>query len=183
MEQSPSPAPSPAKSLPSKPHPKAYTTLNPPQILLDSPYTNQTLPAYLSDPHARCAWIIPIRGKPPFPGCTSASVLDADVDFDKLSLSGNDDKERSPPSSTDRQLRAGSVTWTPDALRSFWALLLSVREAQNMGAVALAFFPAAPRSARPSKNEDSHSNAERSSANTQAKSVTALHAVDCPAAL
>ncbi|KAI0092970.1 hypothetical protein BDY19DRAFT_883104 [Irpex rosettiformis] len=119
---------------------KTYTTLNTLEILPSSCYTNQTLDTLFKDPYSRSAWVIPVRGIPPFSHCTAASILDTDVDADNSTSQPNTALLPSGPLSNDaHQDSPGSITWTPDALRSFWNFLIAVREAGNTGPIALSF--------------------------------------------
>ncbi|KAI0699225.1 hypothetical protein BC835DRAFT_582261 [Cytidiella melzeri] len=119
---------------------KAYTTVNSPQLLPTSLHTVETLPTYFQDPYSRCAWIIPVRGAPPFPGCTPASVLDYTRHSEPSSLDLYDVLLPSGPTSkVVHQDSPGTITWTADAIRSLWKFLCSVRDAGHIGAVALSF--------------------------------------------
>jgi hypothetical protein len=135
-----SPAPQPQKA-----NTKAHTTLNTPCLLATSSLTIKSLPSYFQDPYSRCAWIIPVRGAPPFPDCTTASVLDDDTRIDSSSPHlGNIFLPSGPTSKVAHQDSPGSITWTGDALRSLWKFLVSVREAEKLGAVGLSFHCANP---------------------------------------
>ncbi|KAI0341875.1 hypothetical protein BDW22DRAFT_1357957, partial [Trametopsis cervina] len=122
--------------LPELPNTKFYTVQSEPTFLPTFPFRPFADPfaAYFQDPHARCAWIVPVRGTPPFPDCTSASVLEPNP------LAGPQWALPSGPASHGaHQDSPGSITWTEEVLRAFWDFLISVREARTMGDIGLAF--------------------------------------------
>ncbi|KAI0738120.1 hypothetical protein BC629DRAFT_353044 [Irpex lacteus] len=144
----PSPPATPAPKtlqLPEEANAKAYTALNTPQILPSSGHTPESIAKLFKDPYARCAWIVPVRGTPPFPGCTAASVLDTSSSSPTHPTSSGSNTRKvsdlpsGPTSNVAHQDAPGAITWTGDALRAFWKFLFDVREAGQMGPVALSF--------------------------------------------
>lgn len=88
----------------------------------------------LEDPYARCAWVIPVRGNPPWPGCTAASVLDPEYEPSF--------GPRGPSGTSPDDALSGQIVWTQSALREFWDFLLKLREGGILGPIALSFHAA-----------------------------------------
>ncbi|KAG8744541.1 hypothetical protein FRC10_009993 [Ceratobasidium sp. 414] len=76
---------------------------------------------FVCEPWKRVAWIIPVRGRPPWEGCSSAAIS-------------------SRPIVKARKKR--TVLWTPSALRSLWTQLDGFRESKRVGSLSLSFEPA-----------------------------------------
>ena len=99
----------------------------------------------LEDPYARCAWVIPVRGTLPWPGCTAASVLDPDHASDEAFVG-----PRGPSTtSADDDGLSGQIVWTQRALLDFWDFRLQLREGGALGPIALSLH------AGPSPREES----------------------------
>ena len=94
------------------------------------PQTASSIAALFASVYARVAWLIPVRGRPPWDGVSRASVALGHL---SAPLSGG-------PSDPD-------VLWTRGSLRQFWAFLRSCSEAPGSvtGPLSLSF-RAAPRS-------------------------------------
>ncbi|KAJ3487409.1 hypothetical protein NLI96_g3568 [Meripilus lineatus] len=93
----------------------------------------------LDDPYARFAWVIPIRGTPPWEDCTGAVIACVSDSLSSLPT---------PPTSKDRDISgAPYIVWTADSVRSLWDFLLKVREVNSLGLLALSFH-AAPIASR-----------------------------------
>ncbi|KAG9082451.1 hypothetical protein FRC06_005062, partial [Ceratobasidium sp. 370] len=75
---------------------------------------------FVCEPWKRVAWIIPVRGRPPWEGCSSAAIA-------------------SRPIVKARKKR--TVLWTPAALRSLWTQLDGFRESKRVGSLSLSFEP------------------------------------------
>ncbi|KAH9936710.1 hypothetical protein B0H21DRAFT_61472 [Amylocystis lapponica] len=95
-----------------------------------SPYTTDTVRDYLDDPYARAAWVIPLRGGPPWEDCTPASILA--VSSDALDILPQ------PPCRTSADA-CEEITWTPVSLQAFWAFLIELHAARTLGPLALSF--------------------------------------------
>ncbi|KAG8700549.1 hypothetical protein FRC08_004634 [Ceratobasidium sp. 394] len=76
---------------------------------------------FVCEPWKRVAWIIPVRGRPPWEGCSSAAIS-------------------SRPIVKARKKR--TILWTPAALRSLWTQLDGFRESKRVGPLSLSFEPA-----------------------------------------
>ncbi|KAG8705579.1 hypothetical protein FRC08_001593 [Ceratobasidium sp. 394] len=77
--------------------------------------------SFVCEPWKRVAWIIPVRGRQPWEGCSSAAIS-------------------SRPIVKARKKR--TILWTPAALRSLWAQLDGFRESKRVGPLSLSFEPA-----------------------------------------
>ena len=131
-------------------NPKAYTTLNIPTILSSSCYTSETLSTLFKDPYARCGWIIPVRGTPPFPDCTSASVIaQPPTETSSEQVCGDAVLPRGPTLDVAHKDSLGCIIWTADALQEFWKFLIAVREAGKMGPIGLSFYCTNPYNTSP----------------------------------
>lgn len=93
----------------------------------------------LSDPWARLAWVVPIRGGPAWPHATPAAVLSA-----------TSSSQTPATTSPDR------ITWTHASLVAFWGFLLDLRKTGEFGSISLSFQPV---TARTELREDSASSA------------------------
>jgi hypothetical protein len=76
--------------------------------------------SFSSDAWGRAAWIIPVRGRAPWEGCSGAVVSLRPI------------KER----------KKRLIVWTPAALRSFWTQMAGFRDSKRVGSLALSFEPA-----------------------------------------
>ncbi|KAI0299408.1 hypothetical protein B0F90DRAFT_1728484 [Multifurca ochricompacta] len=87
-----------------------------PRALLDThypltpipPQTTSSINALFSSTYSRVAWLIPVRGVPPWDGVSRASIA-----FGHL------------PVPWPVYLSSGDITWTHDSLRQFWFFLIS----------------------------------------------------------
>ena len=86
------------------------------------PYSNATAEEVTRDPFRRLAWVVPVRGRPPW-GATPAAVL-------------ADPLANSFPQATCDNL---TLVWTTDALRDFWGFLKNLKDAGNLGPLSVAF--------------------------------------------
>ncbi|TFY82373.1 hypothetical protein EWM64_g1645 [Hericium alpestre] len=131
----------PARFRPYKESSKAtpYSRTTPTPL---SPHTPASLSTLLASSYARVAWVIPVRGAPPWDGASSASILDEP-----------DALPRSPAKEgTDEEL---DVLWTHRAVLQFWDFLRQSMSAPLLGPVSLSFH-AAPASSLPSTFSDSY---------------------------
>ncbi|QRV98967.1 E3 ubiquitin-protein ligase MYCBP2 [Ceratobasidium sp. AG-Ba] len=78
------------------------------------------LEGFPRDPWKRAAWVIPVRGRPPWEGCSSAAIS-------------------SRPIVKTRKKR--TILWTPAALRSLWSQLDGFRQSKRVGFLSLSFEP------------------------------------------
>lgn len=81
----------------------------------------------MPSPHARSAWLVPIRGNLPWDDCTPAIIL---ASSHKLPC----------PS----QKTSDPITWTHASLASFWAFLLNLRATCNVGPIGVSFHASRP---------------------------------------
>ncbi|CAE7148342.1 unnamed protein product [Rhizoctonia solani] len=72
---------------------------------------------FLSDTWGRAAWIIPVRGRPPWDGCSGAVVSLRPI------------KER----------KKKIIVWTPASLRSFWTQMAGFRDTKRVGSLSMSF--------------------------------------------
>ncbi|KAI8990741.1 hypothetical protein BD414DRAFT_414006 [Trametes punicea] len=96
------------------------------------PHSSETVEERLKDVFCRLAWIIPVRGHPPWQTATPAWIVytPAAESCQAYGFSRQSSHEsRSPP----------SIAWTADALRQFWDLLKGLRDAGNLGPLSIAF--------------------------------------------
>ncbi|KAF9450792.1 hypothetical protein P691DRAFT_725331 [Macrolepiota fuliginosa MF-IS2] len=112
----------------------------------------------------RCAWLVPIRGSLPWSESTSGMLLDSSYD--------------TPISPT---TQTNEIIWTHKAVSKFWAFLLEIRTAGNLGPIGLSFHPASPpygseKSVRISKTlaTERHTGLSRSSTSGSAPLVTTM---------
>lgn len=96
------------------------------------PYTLEDVWDLFEDQFARCTWVIPIRGTPPWPDCTAAAILQE----------YSEGPCESAQDSSAAVLTSSEIIWTRDALRSFWSFLLQLREVQSLGPISLSFHAA-----------------------------------------
>ncbi|KAH9931945.1 uncharacterized protein B0H18DRAFT_71441 [Fomitopsis serialis] len=101
------------------------------------PHNQGSIRDALSDEYARSAWIVPIRGKVPWRGCSAATVLEPKQAskqgyFGALGPRGPHDP--APNDNPDSQ-----IVWTHDALVAFWAFLLQLRAGGALGPLSLSF--------------------------------------------
>ncbi|CAE6490962.1 unnamed protein product [Rhizoctonia solani] len=84
-----------------------------------NPVRNQAEAAanFLSDTWGRAAWIIPVRGRAPWDGCSGAVVSLRPI------------KER----------KKKIIVWTPASLRSFWAQMVGFRDTKRVGSLSMSF--------------------------------------------
>ncbi|KAF8607353.1 hypothetical protein BDV93DRAFT_542299 [Ceratobasidium sp. AG-I] len=76
---------------------------------------------FTSDAWSRAAWIVPVRGRAPWEGCSAAVVSLRPI----------------------VELKKRVVVWTPAALRSLWKQLIGFRESQRLGPLSMSFEPEA----------------------------------------
>lgn len=76
--------------------------------------------SFASNAWGRAAWIVPVRGRAPWEGCSGAVVSLRPI------------KER----------KKLMVVWTPAAIRSFWAQMTGFRDSKRVGSLSLSFEPA-----------------------------------------
>ncbi|KAH9829988.1 uncharacterized protein C8Q71DRAFT_385465 [Rhodofomes roseus] len=117
-----------------------YLTKNPPFPI--PPRTYYSMHKALDEKYARTAWIVPIRGTPPWQGCTPASVLEPGQASNRTMSEMF--HPRAPENYAPGNLPAGHIIWTHDALAAFWGFLLDVRSGGALGAISLSFNPAPP---------------------------------------
>ncbi|CAE6479152.1 unnamed protein product [Rhizoctonia solani] len=72
---------------------------------------------FLSDTWGRAAWIIPVRGRAPWDGCSGALVSLRPIKERKKKL----------------------IVWTPASLRSFWTQMAGFRETKRVGSLSMSF--------------------------------------------
>ncbi|KDQ56850.1 hypothetical protein JAAARDRAFT_194800 [Jaapia argillacea MUCL 33604] len=153
------------------PHPHYHSTqpipipLHPPKtippytkspIVPISPYNLSQVHALLANQYVRTAWIIPIRGSPPFSSPQVESRSLSETGIHSFSETGNRHHHlvaetradgpsiaqilhpNSQPSSTSTQTH---ITWHPPTLLSFWHTLLSIHKTKTFGPIGLSFHP------------------------------------------
>ncbi|KAF9467702.1 hypothetical protein BDZ94DRAFT_1305320 [Collybia nuda] len=114
-------------------HPSLHTTLSksikvlPYKRRKPIPIPPHTLPLPSPSPYARSAWVVPIRGSLPWEGCTSAVILDSSGILPYPSQQSEE-----------------PIVWTHSSLVSFWAFLLNLRTACNVGPIGLSFHTSRP---------------------------------------
>lgn len=104
------------------------------------PYTQDKVDEVLLDSYARCAWVIPVRGCPPWPGCTAASVLDPSHASDEATSPSIG--PRAPSTASTDDALSGQIIWTQNALFQFWDFLLKLQEGGALGPTTLSFHAA-----------------------------------------
>ncbi|KAI0357003.1 hypothetical protein OH77DRAFT_188642 [Trametes cingulata] len=110
------------------------------------PHTELSAEECISDPFARLAWIVPVRGTLPWEGATTASL---NVEF--LDSASPDDQEVVPQPPC-RTSPSPSILWTGHAIRTFWGFLQQLRNAGNLGPLSLAYCnPPMPDDASPAR--------------------------------
>ncbi|CAE6497132.1 unnamed protein product [Rhizoctonia solani] len=72
---------------------------------------------FLSDAWGRAAWVIPVRGRAPWEGCSGAIVSLRPI------------KER----------KKRIIIWTPASLRSFWMQMAGFRDTKRVGSLSMSF--------------------------------------------
>ncbi|KAJ3558172.1 hypothetical protein NM688_g1078 [Phlebia brevispora] len=82
------------------------------------PHSTDSVDRFLRQPFARCAWVIPIRGTPPWAGASEAVFVSYLDHIDDI---------------------IGAIVWTPDALHTFWDHIVRIRAAGTCGALGIAF--------------------------------------------
>ncbi|KAI0081205.1 hypothetical protein K474DRAFT_1703951 [Panus rudis PR-1116 ss-1] len=149
----------------------------------------------LHDPFARFTWVIPVRGQPPFAGCTSARIF---------SKSYRTPAPRSPSDDPDWQEEepelevlpqpasrySPCLSWTIPALNTFWRFLVMLKEAKKLGQIALAFHAAPPEEGTQTPREPSmvqrpervwpstDATVEKSNTTDQTHNLNSLYSVD-----
>lgn len=98
------------------------------------PHTEETYRAYLEDPYARCAWVIPVRGRLPWSECSAGFVQLEDADGTA--------KQATPLRFRDDVTLHLELAWTEDSVREFWTFLVGLRSAGNVGPLGLSFHAA-----------------------------------------
>lgn len=81
----------------------------------------------------RAAWIIPVRGRLPWDGASTAVLLE---ETQVASRSPSPCLQVAAP-------QPRPITWTPDSLRHFWTFLGSIQQAKHLGPLSLSFHAAA----------------------------------------
>lgn len=91
----------------------------------------------LDDHFARCTWIVPIRGTPPWQDCSSAVILrEGTCSSEETKGEGVKLDPDIPPATM------SEIIWTRAAVRAFWQFLLELRASKNVGPIALSFHAA-----------------------------------------
>ncbi|KDN47586.1 hypothetical protein RSAG8_03376, partial [Rhizoctonia solani AG-8 WAC10335] len=72
---------------------------------------------FSSDTWGRAAWIIPVRGRPPWDGCSGALVSLRPI----------------------RERKKKLIVWTPASLRSFWTQMAGFRDTKRVGSLSMSF--------------------------------------------
>ncbi|KAI0059987.1 hypothetical protein BV25DRAFT_1828407 [Artomyces pyxidatus] len=106
------------------------------------PHTLTSIATVLSAPYARVAWVIPIRGSPPWHGATTSSItFESDV----------------PPRPVDPDDPSDDILWTHASLKAFWAFLqnTATKHWLTLGSLSFSFhaarsFTPVPTDATPS---------------------------------
>jgi hypothetical protein len=88
-----------------------------------------TLPPKEFDEWTRCTWVIPIRGKLPWPEPTSSVLLESCDDLP------------TPPTT-----HANELVWTSTSITKLWKFLVDLREASHLGPLGLSYHPALSQS-------------------------------------
>ncbi|VDB87180.1 unnamed protein product [Peniophora sp. CBMAI 1063] len=105
------------------------------------PYTEETIATLLSpDSRQSLKWIVPLRGRLPWSGCTRGQLTGSweDVGIDNPKTRGEVGTEQVVPAyDTDGE----SVTWSPDAVRELWSYLRDAvrRKGTSLGTATLSF--------------------------------------------
>ncbi|KAF8752347.1 hypothetical protein RHS01_07922 [Rhizoctonia solani] len=87
---------------------------------------------FLSDTWGRAAWIIPVRGRAPWEGCSGAMVSLRPI------------KER----------KKRIIVWTPAALRSFWTQMAAFRDTKRVGPLSMSFEAAPDKAPEPEGHQE-----------------------------
>ncbi|KAF8685116.1 hypothetical protein RHS04_00954 [Rhizoctonia solani] len=87
---------------------------------------------FLSDTWGRAAWIIPVRGRAPWEGCSGAMVSLRPI------------KER----------KKRIIVWTPAALRSFWTQMAGFRDTKRVGPLSMSFEAAPDKAPQPEGHQE-----------------------------
>ncbi|KAF8516055.1 hypothetical protein JB92DRAFT_2912213 [Gautieria morchelliformis] len=82
----------------------------------------------LTAPFARTAWLVPLRGVPPFDGASSAKLNSMHTDVEQ------------PPDPVSPR----TIQWTPAAVTQFWTFLLRQRSMNNFGPISLGYMFSSP---------------------------------------
>lgn len=83
----------------------------------------------------RAAWLIPVRGGPPWDGATCANILEP-------SEVTQMEKAPSLPSGPVPNDIISRITWTHHSIVTFWKFLISIQQAKNLGPISLSFHTA-----------------------------------------
>lgn len=100
------------------------------------PQNKSSIEALFSSIYSRVAWLIPVRGLPPWEGASRASIA-----LSHISMSMLGDGHLSASSDSD-------IVWTYSSFRQFWTFLRSCLETPGsvIGPLSLSFCAASPRS-------------------------------------
>lgn len=96
------------------------------------PIPPYTLPFPDPPAYARHAWIIPIRGNPPWDNCTSATLLESSEKIPVPSGPGT------------------GIVWTHSSVAALWEFLLVLRQNCSVGSLGVSFQAARSQPANPS---------------------------------
>ncbi len=141
-----------------------------------APYTQASIPVYMGNPNARCSWVLPVRGAPPWPGCTAASVLDEPEDDVPPEVRETELLPCGPESRAAHQDSPGEITWTKGCLQELWSYLCSIRRAGYMGLVGLSFHSVSSSTSKLATMIKSNANAPRPRDNISGNEVQPLSA-------
>ena len=115
------------------------------------PQTAPSIEALFSSTYARVAWLIPVRGLPPWDGVSGAYVTLGGHRAIRVSVPGPAEGQSSPTSISGSSGDSDSdIVWTHASLRQFWEFLRSCSETPGSvtGPLSLSFW-AAPQSEHP----------------------------------
>ncbi|KAH7883056.1 hypothetical protein F5I97DRAFT_1930647 [Phlebopus sp. FC_14] len=98
------------------------------------PYDTNSITQLLNSGFRRGAWLVPVRGSPPWDGATTALILDSGRNISGASSSS--------PSEHTGSLSSCRITWTRKSLLSFWKFLVSIQQAKKLGPMSLSFHAA-----------------------------------------
>ncbi len=106
------------------------------------PKTKSSIDTLLSSIYSRVAWLIPVRGLPPWGGASRAGITSSHISMSSLG-------HGYLPTSSD-----SDIVWTYSSFRQFWTFLRSCLETSGSetGPLSLSFWAASPRPQRASES-------------------------------
>ncbi|KAH9968086.1 hypothetical protein BC827DRAFT_1170202 [Russula dissimulans] len=124
------------------------------------PQTASSIEVLFSSTYARVAWLIPVRGLPPWDGVSGAYVALGDRSSMRMPVPGPAKSQLSSSSTGGSGYPNSDIVWTHASLRQFWSFLRSCSETPGAvtGPLSLSFW-APPRSEHPESQRGTVSSA------------------------